>query len=167
MGSRVHGLALALLALPDTLPLPVPSTSLVLGVPLIMIAAHMVLYGEGSKLPGRAEALAIPHAAIAVLARYGAPVLDVLEKLSRPRWHVLVRSDRALGLLCLYLSVLLILPIPFFNAAPAICLVAIALGMVHRDGLMVAIGALGTAVLTFALVYLGGWVEAFFRGQAA
>lgn len=164
MGSRAHGLALVLLALPDTLPLPVPSTSLVLGFPLVMIAGHMVLYGEGSKLPARAAGIAIPRAIIAALARYAAPVLQVLEKLSRPRWLSFVQNDRMLGLLCLYLSILLLLPIPLFNAAPSICLVAIALGMVHRDGLMVAVGVIGTALVTVALVYFGGWVGTIFRG---
>lgn len=42
LGSRAHGIALVLLALPDTLPLPIPSTSTVLGIPLVLIAAHLV-----------------------------------------------------------------------------------------------------------------------------
>lgn len=166
MGSRAHGVALLLLALPDTLPLPLPSTSTVLGIPLALIAAHLVLYGEASGLPARAEGLVIQPVVLAAMARYAAPVLQGLEKLSRPRWPGLLQSDRLLGVLCLYLSILLLLPIPFFNAAPAICLVAIALGMVHRDGLVVAIGTIGAAALTVGLVFFADWAGTFIFGQS-
>jgi hypothetical protein len=157
MGSRVHGLSLVLLALPDALPLPIPSTSTVLGIPLVIVAAHLVLYGEGSRLPARAEAISVSPGLLRALARYAAPVLEILEKLSRPRWPAFVQNDRALGLLCLYLSVLLLLPIPFFNAAPAACLIAIALGMIHRDGLIVALGTAGAAAVTVSLMLLADW----------
>ena len=39
-----------------------------------------------------------------------------------------------------YLAVLLLLPVPFFNDARALFLIAIALGIIHRDGIMVAVG---------------------------
>jgi hypothetical protein len=158
MGSRAHGLALVLLALPDAIPLPIPSTSTVLGIPLVIIAAHLVVYGEGARLPARAERLEIPQRAVRALARFGAPPLQVLERLCKARWPQLTANDRILGLLCLYLTVLLLLPIPFFNAAPALCLIAVALGMVHRDGLMVAVGGAGTVALSGALVYVADWL---------
>jgi hypothetical protein len=37
-GSRTHGLALLLFALPEALPIPVPSISIVLAIPLILIS---------------------------------------------------------------------------------------------------------------------------------
>lgn len=101
---------------------------------------------------------------IRALARYAVPLLEALEKLSRPRWPEFVRSDHLLGLLCLYLSVLLLLPIPFLNAAPALCLVAIALGMIHRDGLMVAAGIVATAVVTLSLGFFAEWISSLLSG---
>jgi hypothetical protein len=53
---------------------------------------------------------------------------------------------------CLYLALLLFLPIPFLNFPQALCLAAIALGMVMRDGIFVAAGYVGTAVLTGSLI---------------
>ena len=159
MGSRAHGVALLLLALPDTLPLPLPSTSTVLGVPLVIIAAHLVLYGEGSRLPDRVGRLKIPHRVLHVLARYAAPVLESLERISRPRLLFLLRSDRAIGIVAWYLSVLLLLPVPLMNTAPAVCLVALALGMLQRDGLIVAAGLVSTLVLTIMLVFFADFIE--------
>jgi hypothetical protein len=153
MGSRVHGMVLLLLALPDTLPMPIPSTSTVLGIPLLIVAAHLVLFGEGSQLPGRAERITVSPRVVRALVRYAVPVLQFVERLSRPRLTFLLRSNRALGLICLYLSMILLLPIPFMNALPALCLVAIALGMIQRDGLIVAAGIAGTVALTFLILF--------------
>jgi hypothetical protein len=167
MGSRVHGLALILLALPDALPLPIPSTSTILGIPLVAIAGHLAIYGEESRLPARAEAIAVSPAVVRAVARYAVPILQALEKLSRPRLPLLVGNDRALGLLCLYLSILLLLPIPFFNAAPALCLIALALGMVHRDGAMVAAGLVGTLLITISLAFFAEWARSLLAQDPA
>jgi hypothetical protein len=167
MGSRAHGLTLVLLALPDALPLPIPSTSTVLGIPLVIIAAHLLLYGEGSRLPRRVEAISVSPAVIRALVRYAVPVLELFEKVSRPRWPALVQNDRAVGVLCLYLAVLLLLPVPLFNAAPALCLIAIALGMIHRDGVMVSVGITGTAAVTIALVIFADWAGELLNGWSA
>lgn len=166
MGSRVHGMVLLLLALPDTLPLPVPSTSTVLGIPLVMVAAHLVLRGEGSQLPARARSIAVPRRVLSVVARYAVPVVKFLERLSRPRLSFLLRSDRALGLVCLYLSILLLLPIPFVNAAPALSLAAIALGMIQRDGLIVAAGIAGTVAVTALLAFFADWLGTVLAGMS-
>ena len=158
MGSRVHGMVLLLLALPDTLPMPIPSTSTVLGIPLLIVAAHLVLFGEGSQLPRRAERIAVSPRVVRALARYAVPVLQFVERLSRPRLTFLLQSNRALGLVCLYLSIILLLPIPLMNALPALCLVAIALGMIQRDGLIVAVGIAGTVALTTLILFFADWL---------
>ena len=96
------------------------------------------------------------------LARYLAPVLAAMEWATRPRLAAFVRHERWLGLICLFLAILLLLPLPFFNIAPALCLVAIALGMVHRDGLLVALGLVGTIVLAFSLGFAVRWMVNLF-----
>lgn len=153
-GSRAHGVALLLLALPEALPLPVPSASAVLGVPLLIISAHLVLFGAGASLPRRLRARALPAWLLGLLRERVAPILGRAERLSRARWMPLARGDRLLGLVCTYLSVLLLLPLPFFNVPPALCLVLIAWGMVQRDGVAVLAGLAGTVAITGALAGL-------------
>ncbi|MGH6924517.1 MAG: exopolysaccharide biosynthesis protein, partial [Propylenella sp.] len=84
VGSRAHGIALIVFALPDAVPLPIPSLSTVLGVPLVLIAAHLVLFGEDAGLPDRILATAIPTSALRVGVRYVAPVLEAMELATRP-----------------------------------------------------------------------------------
>jgi hypothetical protein len=151
-GSRVHGLALLLLALPDALPLPIPSVSAIIGVPLLLISAHLAIFGDNSRLPQKVEASHIPRAALAGVARYLVPFLSRLEQISEPRWRPLIQRERLIGIVCVYLSLILLLPIPFMNTPPAMCLAAIGLGMIQRDGLLVAGGFVGTALTTAALV---------------
>lgn len=159
-GSRAHGVALLLLSLPEALPLPLPSASAVLGVPLVLISAHLALFGEAGPLPQRLRAQPVPSWFVVLLRERVAPLLGRVERLSRPRWFDLARQERLLGLVGLYLSILLLAPLPFFNVPPALCLVLLAWGMVQRDGKAVAVGLGGTLAVTAALVGLVEWARA-------
>jgi hypothetical protein len=154
-GSRVHGIALFLFVLPETLPLPLPSASGVLGIPLLIISAHLAIFGEAAHLPQRVLDLKIPRQIFVAISKYIGPILAWLEKISRPRWAFFVREERPMGVLCLYLSLILWLPLPLVNAPPAICLAAVALGIIHRDGVLIAAGLAGAVVLTAMLFLLG------------
>jgi hypothetical protein len=157
-GSRVHGLALFLFVLPETLPLPLPSASGILGIPLLLISGHLAIFGEAKALPPRIRAIKIPRTVFVVIARYIAPVLGWIEQVSRPRWAMFVREERPMGILCLYLSLILFLPLPLMNAPPAICLAIVALGIIHRDGVLIAAGAVGAALVTATLVLVADWL---------
>ena len=159
-GPKVHGLGLLLLVLPETLPLPLPSASLVLAIPLALISLHLAAFGEGSRWPQRLESVRVSRAATKVVAGYLVPVLSWFETLSHPRMLMLARRERLIGLVCFYLSLILILPIPFLNAPPAICLALIALGLIQHDGLLIAIGFIGTIVVTLVLVWAVIWARA-------
>jgi hypothetical protein len=154
MGTRAHGCALLVLALPDALPVPIPSLSLVLALPLVLITLHLAAYGAGRALPDRVGGVALPMKLVAALRDWVAPLLRRAEGLSHPRWQSLAGQERLLALVCLYLGILLLLPIPLFNTPPALCLVLVAWGMVQRDGAIVMAGLAGTAAVTVALVWL-------------
>ena len=162
MGSRAHGILLILFALPETVPLPFPSLSAFLGIPLVLVAAHLVVAGEGSRLPERVMSAQMPARLLHFLARYLAPVLEFLELATRPRLTAVLRHERWLGLVCLYLAVILLLPIPLVNLAPALCLVGLALGMVQRDGLLVILSLVGTILMTLSLGFVARWLASTF-----
>lgn len=164
MGSRAHGIVLILFALPDALPLPIPSLAAFLGVPLVLVAGHLMLFGEDSGLPERVFRAKIPTSTLRVVTRYLAPVLEALELLTRPRLTRILRYERWLGAVCLFLAVILLLPVPFVNFAPALCLVGIALGMVQRDGLLVVLSLVGTALMTLSLGFAARWLTESITG---
>jgi hypothetical protein len=160
-GSRAHGFGLFVFALPETLPLPTPSLSTVLAVPLILISAHLIIFGEGSRIPGRKRRFAIRTSTFQNVVRYVSPVLKQIERLSKPRLETLVQRERMLGSICLLLSLVLALPIPLANFAPAVCLAAIAFGMLQRDGVIIAIGLIGAAAVVFSLYLAADKIAAF------
>jgi hypothetical protein len=156
IGPREHGAALLFLSLPEALPAPLPSVSVILGMPLVLISAYLALFGEAGALPQRLCDQPLPPRLLAALRGRVAPLLDRAERLSHSRWPRLAEQEWLLGLVCLSLSVLLLLPLPFFNVPPALCLVLLAWGMVQRDGVVVAAGLAGTAAMTALLVGLLG-----------
>ena len=160
VGTRIHGTALLLLALPEAVPLPIPSASFFLGIPLLLIAAHLVMFGERSGLPARVNNFAISRKTFGVLSRHVLPAVRVLERVSGPRWPAIAQRERAVGLACVYLSVILILPLPFINALPAVLLAVIAWGMIQRDGMVIALGLAGSALLTVFLLFFATWLSA-------
>ena len=162
-GPRAHGSALLLLVLPEALPLPVPSLSAVLGLPLLLITLHLAAYGGEARLPRRLGDLALPGAVVGALRDRVAPLLARAEHVSRPRWQGIAAPERVLALVCLYLAAVLLLPLPFFNTPPALCLALIAWGMLRRDGLAVALGLAGTLGVTAAL----GWLAESLAAWAA
>lgn len=151
-GSRAHGLGLLLFALPETLPLPIPSISLILAIPLVVISAHLVLFGEGQGIPKQIRDRSIPVSLVKKVSKYLGPVFRTIERLSHPRFEALADRERLLGVACLLLAIILLLPIPFGNLLPAVCLAAIAFGMIQRDGVIVALGLVG-AIACLALVF--------------
>ncbi len=154
---RVHAFALLVLALPETIPLPVPSASIVLGPPLVLIAGHMLIHGDGAALPARLRKLRVPTSAMRQIHRWVGPVIRWIEGLSAPHWSALAARQHLAGLACLYLAIVLALPIPLLNFIPAVCLAAITIGLIRHDGLYIAAGLVGTAALTIALVVLADW----------
>lgn len=162
-GSRVHGIAILLFVLPETVPLPLPSASGILGVPLLLISAHLAIFGEAARLPQRILDIKIPRSIFAAIAKYVAPVLQWLERVSRPRWDLFVREERLTGLLCFYLSLILFLPLPLMNAPPAISLAAVALGIIHRDGILIAIGWVGAIFISAVLFFVAAAMAEFAR----
>ena len=118
LGTRAHGTAILLLSLPDAIPLPVPSVGAILGIPLILVSLHLALFGDAARLPARVRRLRLPARSIGVLKRYVAPYLARAERLSqRRRWSPVADRQRLVGVVCLLLSVLLLLPDPVHEHA--------------------------------------------------
>lgn len=165
-GSRAHAMALVVLVLPEALPLPVVGLSTIFGIPLMILSGHLVVFGSGRGIPRRLAQRSLPSGLVLLVAGKAAPVLRWVERLSRPRWQHFARRERLLALACLVLALVITLPIPFGNLPPAVCLLAIAAGMVQRDGMLAAAGLAGavavSGIAVIAADFLARWVGGFF-----
>jgi len=157
---RAFGALMIIFAFPNILPSP-PGLAGVLGLPLVFLSAQMMA-GRLPWLPGFIARRSLPRATFAALFTRATPWLARAEKLLRHRLPVLTApaAQQGVGLVCLILSLVLILPIPLGNMLPSIAICLFALGVLERDGLWI-IGGLVFSV--FALIFVGGMAYAVVR----
>lgn len=153
--AQLHDRALAALlfvfALPNVIPGP-PGLSTLLGMPLVFLSAQLA-FGRPPRLPRVITERSVPRSHYAALITRAAPFLARAEALLKPRfrWLSLPPLEYAIGLLCLLLAVILVLPIPLGNSLPALSICLLALGVLERDGLWVLAG-LGSAAVSLTVV---------------
>jgi hypothetical protein len=140
------------------------AASLVPGAALSIIGVGMALGRETIMLPGWLRRRSVRKVRARSIIDTAVPVVTRLERLARPRWNRALHGSghRIAGIACVVAGILIILPIPFGNAAPAAAVVVLGLGHTAGDGLAVVAGVVATVlatVLSGVLVALG--YEAF------
>lgn len=160
-GRRAFGALLFVFAVPNMLPLP-PGSSTVLGAPLMLLAPQIALGVAAPWLPHLVRRRSIKTNDLRGVFSRLLPMLQRVERLSRPRLFFLFGpvGDRLIGLICTLLAFVLILPIPFGNLLPAFTIGALALALFQRDGVIALIGYISAAISTGVLVLTAGAVMA-------
>jgi hypothetical protein len=156
MDARAFGALLLIFAFPNALPAP-PGTSGILGLPLLYLAAQMML-GRKPWLPKLIAARSMARSDFVGLVDRVNPWLHWADRFMAPRLQFLVtpRAEQALGAFVLILATVLVLPIPLGNMLPAFAICMIALGILESDGLWVSIGiaiGIGALIIAWAVVY--------------
>lgn len=146
LGDRAIGALMFFFAAPNILPVP-PGVSTLLGAPLLFLAAQLML-GMRPWLPGFVTRRSLARGDLTALVRRIVPWLVKAEKLLRSRVRVLTRPpvENFVGLVCLVLAAVLMLPVPLGNTLPALAISLLALGVLEHDGVWIAIGLLASAV---------------------
>jgi hypothetical protein len=146
LGDRAIGALLFIFAFPNILPVP-PGTSAVLGAPLVFLAAQLA-FGMRPWLPGLISRRSMSRSDFYGMIRRVVPWLERAEKLLRPRISVLALPpfEYLIGVVCLLLAAVLVLPIPLGNMLPALSISLLALGLLERDGYAIATGLIAATV---------------------
>jgi hypothetical protein len=165
LGDRALAALLFVFAVPNVLPVP-PGTSTILGAPLVFLAAQLA-FGRQPWLPAFIADRTMTRADFAGLVRRISPWLARAERLLRPRAIALAQPpmEYLVGLVCLLLAVVLVLPVPLGNMLPALAISLLALGILAHDGLWILAGLLAAAVsaaVVSGVVYAMGMAAIFF-----
>lgn len=126
----------------NMLPFP-PGSTIVLGVPVVIVALQMVAGRPTVWLPEFFLKRSLSPRAFAAMTRRLIPLLKMLERWVRPRaWPFSTRrkAERIVGLIALILGVAVILPVPFGNWLPAFACAICGLALSERDGFWLTIG---------------------------
>lgn len=155
-GRRAFGALFFFFSAPNWLPLP-PGSSTFLALPLVLLTPQMAVGVRGPWLPRFIDDRKMKRADLAKGIRKLVPMLERIEKVSRPRLLFLFGpvGDRLIGLTCFLLALVLLLPIPLGNMAPAAAIAAFGLAMVQRDGVIALIGYAISAI-SAGLLVIGG-----------
>jgi len=159
LGDRGLGVLMAIFAVPNIFPAPVPFGNVLFGIPVIILAVHLMLGWPRLVLPKSIARRSIGSGVLKSITPQLAGMLARIEPLLKPRLPAASTpaAERAIGLICVVLSILSALPIPFGHMVPALALMVIGLGLIEHDGVAILLGAaLGIAgVLVFGLVVFG------------
>lgn len=160
LGDRALAALLFVFAAPNVLPVP-PGTSTILGAPLVFLAAQLA-FGRRPWLPALIADRAMTRTDLAALVLRLSPWLARAERLLRPRAVALSQPpmEYLVGLVCLLLAVVLVLPVPLGNMLPALAISLLALGILERDGLWILAGLVAAAM---SAVVVGGVVFAMVK----
>ncbi len=155
---RAFGIILLILALPCAVPF-VYGVPQVLSVPLLFVAAQMILGRHKPWLPQGLRRRSFSTAAFRDMAHKAQPYLKWLEVVSRPRlsWLSQGAPERLMGLFIFLFSLSIAIPLPLTNSVPGVAVGVMALGFVERDGLMIVAGTvLGSAWIALLVTLAGG-----------
>ena len=173
LGDKALAFVLLVFAIPAIIPTPGIPAGMIFGTALAILSLQIIFRARRLVLPGFLGKLSLSRTLIERTADKAAPRLERLERMLKPRGHVLARcvGPVAIGLIVFVMAVLIALPIPFGNTLPGITVLIIALALAQRDDLALLAGigmALASILFSIAIVY-GGFalVSAWFGVGAA
>ena len=154
-GERGVAALMLLFSLINFIPLP-PGGTTITGAPLLFLSIDLAIGRENRWLPGKLLGKSIQRASFRKGIGWLIPVIAFFENLSRPRmtWLTSGFSQGLIGLTCFLLSIILVLPIPLGNIAPAVTMALFSLGVMQRDGFVVILGWLSAAISFGLLVFI-------------
>lgn len=154
-GERGFGALMLFLGLVSAVIGAVPGSTTILGAPILLIAFQLIIRRDQLWLPRWALKSSIDREGYrTAIAKVMKPLRRV-ERWSRPRLSIMTSevSEVLIGIACILLCTILVLPIPGGNLVPSLIIVAFGFGLVQRDGLAILI-----AWCAIALLCVGGLV---------
>lgn len=142
LSGRIYGVLLLVLAIPNLIPLPAPGLSAITGLPLLILSIQLMLGKDVPWFPKTVLNRAIKMEHLQQVCTKVLPYLSRLERYLIPRFFWLVHPpmDRVIAAVCVFLSLLIMLPVPFGNALPALAICFFAVAILQRDGIFVVVG---------------------------
>ena len=138
------------------LPVPAPGISLLFAVPLIIVSAHLALGYRRARLPARLAGRPVPRSTFLTIVDRILPTLRRIERIVRPRagWLAGPWARAPVGIICLVPAMIVTLPVPLSHVVPVTAISVLALGLIERDGVAIALGifraVVGLLVVIFA-----------------
>lgn len=146
-GERGFGAMLLFFGLVSVVIGAVPGTTTVLGAPILLIAIQLVFRRDQLWMPNWILKHSIDRATYRNSIGKIMKPLRKVERLSRPRLSIMSGdvSEMLIGIACIVLCLILMLPVTGGNLFPSLIVAAFGFGLMQRDGAIIIAGWIGTA----------------------
>jgi len=154
---RGFSLVIVLLVMPFLFPMP-PGLAGPFGAACLLISVQMIFGRRSPWLPKRIAKYRFPRPFAQLLLKNLQRLTRILEKITRPRLKKIAHNPltwRLNGLCISWLTILLMLPIPFTNPIPTVGILLLAVATIESDGLLICIGYIITALITSLFAFIG------------
>jgi hypothetical protein len=162
-GDRAFGAVMLVLSLINLLPLP-PGGTTITGAPLLFVTLQLAFGSEHLWLPRFVTRSSVSRVAFDQGLERFTGWIHRIERLTRPRLRFLVgqTGQVLMGICGFVLTVVLVLPVPLGNLAPALTLALFSVALMQRDGVAALLGwiAAGVSFALLALVWNVFWAAA-------
>jgi hypothetical protein len=145
MGRSGFGLLLLILALPSALPVPAPGYSTPFGVVLAILGLQLVCGRNLPWLPQWAHRIQIKRSTAQKMIGGAAKFFGKVEHLIRPRFPWLSGKTglTVAGCVVTFMGVLMAIPIPGTNTAPAMVIFLTGIAIAEKDGALLVLALVG------------------------
>lgn len=164
---RAFGLMVLALALPCCLPF-IYIIPQIVALPMLVLTGQMAAGRHAPWLPEKLSTRSFEIAAMRAVVARGKKWFGWSERIARPRLLALSgpRASRIVGALLMIPSLSILVPLPSTNTVPGFGVAIASIGLIERDGLMIALGLfIGLVWVAFLLVsapLLAMWAVDFF-----
>lgn len=156
LGSASYGMIILVLSVLNMLPGP-PGYGGTIAI-IIISTTIARLRGAPLRLKGRIGERVLPAGVLARMVKQLVWLAGLVGKVSRPRleWLAGPRTEVPTGWFILFVSIPMLVPIPFINAVPNVGIAMICVSRINRDGLGVVLGIV-IALLGLAIALAAIW----------
>jgi hypothetical protein len=161
LGEKSILLVMLICALINSLPFSgIPGVSTITGIPITLLGISLIFSTDRTWLPKRVADYHLKPGRMLTLLERLVPFLRRLDRIIRQRLLVLSRPPvlNMIGGVIVIMGLMLALPLPLTNFPIGICLSLLAIGLITRDGVVIALGlalaAINGTVLVSAYQFL-------------
>ncbi|MBD2448193.1 exopolysaccharide biosynthesis protein [Nostoc sp. FACHB-152] len=154
---RGFSVVIVILVLPFLFPMP-PGLAGPFGAACLLISVQMIFGRRSPWLPKQIAKYKFPRPFAQLLLKNLQRLTKILEKITRPRLKRIARNPltwRINGLCISWLTILLMLPIPFTNPIPTIGIILFAVATIESDGLLIVFSYILTGLITSLFAFIG------------
>jgi hypothetical protein len=154
---RSYAFIIAALNVPNIVPTGIPMLSTVTGVPMVLLVVQYFLRRPTPWLPELVGRRGLPRGKLQdFLAGRARRYIERIENAIHPRsaWWISGTARKLLLIVWALLILLLALPIPFDNLAPAWAIMFFCMALIERDGVMAQLGWLLTFLTILWTIFL-------------